>query len=86
LCVEFDEVVIDSPPMLMISDARVLGSMADGVLLVIRSRKTTRETALAAYDRLLQDGTRVFGTVLNGWERKAGEKYQNYAAYFRAVS
>lgn len=86
LSAQFDEVVIDSPPILLLSDARVLGSIADGVLLIVRSRKTSREAALAAYDRLFQDGTRVFGTILNGWDRKAGDKYPSYSAYFKATS
>lgn len=75
---EFDHVIIDSPPMLHIADARVLGWLADGVLLVLRARRTTRESALAAYDCLLQDGTHVLGTVLNDWNPRASERYAAY--------
>jgi capsular exopolysaccharide synthesis family protein len=70
---EFDMVIIDTPPMLQMPDARVLGQMADGVILVVRSAKTTKETAAAAGQRLEEDGTRVLGTVLNEWDpRKTG--------------
>ncbi|MBL8210486.1 MAG: polysaccharide biosynthesis tyrosine autokinase [Bryobacterales bacterium] len=86
LATRFDEVVIDSPPVLVISDARVLGAMADGVLLVVRSGKTAREAALAAYDALLQDGTRVLGTILNAWHHKASHTSRNYSSYLRAAS
>lgn len=83
---EFDVVIVDSPPMLHLSDARVLGSRADGVVLVFRARKTTIEDALAAHDCLSQDGTKVLGTILNDWNPRKAVKYGPYAAYFRATA
>lgn len=83
---EFDVVIIDSPPMQHISDARVLGWLADGVLLVFRARKTSKEAALAAHDCLTQDGIRVLGTVLNDWNPRQGERYGGYSPYFRMAS
>jgi polysaccharide biosynthesis transport protein len=80
---EYDSVVIDSPPMLQIADARVLGWLADGVLLVLRARKTTRDSAIAAYHCLLQDGINVLGTVLNDWNPGRGEAYGAYKSYIR---
>jgi capsular exopolysaccharide synthesis family protein len=80
---EFDSVIIDSPPMLHIADARVLGWLADGVLLVLRARKTTRESAFAAYDCLVQDGIHVLGTVLNDWNPQRRDRYGAYKAYPR---
>jgi capsular exopolysaccharide synthesis family protein len=65
---EFHTVIIDTPPMLQMPDARVLGRLADGVILVVRSAQTTRETAAAATQRLMEDGTRVLGTILNEWD------------------
>ena len=65
---EFDMVIIDTPPMLQMPDARLLGRLADGVIMVVRSAKTTKETAAAAGQRLEEDGTRVLGTVLNEWD------------------
>ncbi len=65
---EFDTIIIDTPPMIQISDARVIGRMADGVVLVVRSNFTTRDTALAASRRFVEDGTRIIGTVLNAWD------------------
>jgi Mrp family chromosome partitioning ATPase len=65
---EFHTIIIDTPPMLQMPDARVLGRLADGVILVVRSAQTTRETAAAAAQRLTEDGTRVLGTILNEWD------------------
>ncbi|HWE52089.1 MAG TPA: polysaccharide biosynthesis tyrosine autokinase [Bryobacteraceae bacterium] len=65
---EFDTVIIDTPPMIQISDARIIARMADGVVLVVRSNFTTRDTAVAASRRFVEDGTRIIGTVLNAWD------------------
>src|ERR1019366_5917396 len=81
---EFDMVIVDTPPMLQMPDARVLGRLADGVILVVRSAKTTKETAAAAVQRLEEDGTRVLGTVLNEWDprKTSGGGYEfGYRAY-----
>jgi capsular exopolysaccharide synthesis family protein len=64
----FDTVLIDTPPVKQIADARVLGRISDGVVLVLRAGQTTRGTAKAAADRFADDGIRVLGTVLNAWD------------------
>jgi len=63
----FDTILIDTPPMVNIPDARVLARLADGVILVLRSAVTTRDAALLAKQRFLDDGIPVMGTILNGW-------------------
>ncbi len=73
---EFHTVIIDTPPMLHMPDARVLGRFADGVILVVRSAQTVRDAAVAARQRLTDDGTRVLGTILNQWDP---EKTNNYS-------
>jgi len=81
---EFHTVIIDTPPMLQMPDARVLGRLADGVILVVRSAQTTRETAAAAAQRLTEDGTRVLGTILNEWDpRKASHPGYAYGRQYR---
>lgn len=72
---EFDAVLIDTPPMLQMSDARVLGRLADGVILVIRSGQTTRDIALSATQRFEEDGTPLLGTILNDWNPKTAGSY-----------
>lgn len=78
----FQIVIIDTPPMLQMPDARVLGRLADGIVLVVRSAQTTRDEAAAAAKRLLEDGSRVLGTILNDWNpHKTSSKpfeYQHY--------
>ena len=72
---DFDIVLIDSPPISALSDARFLGRMADAAILVIRASRTTRDAALAAKERLVNDGIVVAGTVLNGWDMKSKTRY-----------
>jgi Mrp family chromosome partitioning ATPase len=67
---EFETIFIDTPPMLQIPDARVLGRMVDQVILVVRAGKTMRDAALAARQRFSEDGTQILGTILNDWNPK----------------
>jgi capsular exopolysaccharide synthesis family protein len=80
---EFDIVIIDTPPSLLLSDARVIGRLSDGVILVIRANATTRDHAIEVRDRLAQDNTRLLGTVLNLWDPHLGPStyYGYYGGY-----
>ena len=80
---EFEMVIVDTPPVIPVPDARVLGRLADGVILVLRAGHTTIESALAARQRFAEDGTRVLGTILNGWNPNAGRRY-GHAGYYAA--
>lgn len=75
----FDSVIIDSPPLLYLSDARVLGWLAGGMLLVFRAGKTTKEAAYAAQQILREDGIHVIGTVLNDWKGWRAAQYGSYS-------
>jgi Mrp family chromosome partitioning ATPase len=63
----YDVVLVDTPPVGLITDARMLGKQADGVIVVVRSGQTAREQAETAMRRLVEDGTRIMGAVLNDW-------------------
>jgi capsular exopolysaccharide synthesis family protein len=75
---EFDMVLVDAPPVIHLADARVLGRFADGVVLVIRSGQTTPASVMSACKGFLEDGTRMLGIVLNGWDPKTGRHYGSY--------
>ncbi|HMF77544.1 MAG TPA: polysaccharide biosynthesis tyrosine autokinase [Bryobacteraceae bacterium] len=79
----YDMVLIDTPPMLVMPDARVLARAADAVVLVARASQTTRSAIQAAYQRFVEDRTPVLGVVLNNWNAKlsAHNYYAAYAAY-----
>jgi capsular exopolysaccharide synthesis family protein len=81
---EFDLIFVDSPPLMLYSDARMLGRLSDGLVMVIRSNTRSREELQAVYARLVEDRIHVMGTVLNGWEmdsrqsREYGSQYSRY--------
>jgi polysaccharide biosynthesis transport protein len=70
---EYDLVLVDSPPTMQFADARVLGRLADAVVLVIRSGQTTFGLAQMTLQRFAEDHTRVLGTVLNSWDTRSSE-------------
>lgn len=59
-----DFIVIDTPPMLGMADARLVASWVDGTLLVVSCRDAARREVGRAVDLLMQGGTEVFGIVL----------------------
>ncbi|MCK9922150.1 polysaccharide biosynthesis tyrosine autokinase [Frankia sp. AgPm24] len=79
----FDFVLIDAPPLLPVTDAAVLASRADGVLLVARIGKTRREQLRQAADALRAVDARVVGTVLNMVPTKGPDApyYGQYTSY-----
>ena len=89
----FDVVLIDTPPMLQMADARVVAGLADATVLVIRANHTTRDAAIATNRLFQQDGSNVLGTILNDWNPKtsskgyygANDKYYSRAAYYAAT-
>jgi capsular exopolysaccharide synthesis family protein len=61
----FEWVLIDAPPVLPVSDAVVLASKVDGVVLVVRSGKTRSDQLLRTAERLRVAGATLLGTVMN---------------------
>jgi capsular exopolysaccharide synthesis family protein len=60
----YDYVLLDSPPVMAVADARVIGKLADKTLFVVRWNKTPRKVARTALDQLIKGGTDIAGVVL----------------------
>jgi capsular exopolysaccharide synthesis family protein len=75
----FDYVVLDTPPVAMVTDAVVLGARTDAVLLVAKASQTTRQALARTRDRLLRANARIAGVVINGVDPKYENSY--YHAY-----
>lgn len=60
----YDHILIDSPPVISVSDAAVLGALCDQTLLVVRMHKTPREVVRQAKAQLEAAGCTVAGTIL----------------------
>jgi len=61
-------VLIDTPPVIAVTDAAVLAPKVDGVLIVINAGKTRRDLAIKARDILMQVNANILGVVLNNAE------------------
>jgi polysaccharide biosynthesis transport protein len=86
---EFDTILIDTPPVLHVADARILSRFADAIVLVFRAGRTTREAAATAVNIFEADGVPILGTVLNDWNpRTMGGGYypSDYRAYYGSAA
>jgi len=77
-----DVIIFDSPPCLAVTDAAVLSTQVDGVLMVVNARGTRRGTAEQGLESLKKVGGNVVGAVLNHFSGRNGHDYQYY--YSRA--
>lgn len=75
---DFDHVIIDSPPVLSVTDAVLLSSVADAVILVIRSGQTTKEALRRSRNLLAQVNARVLGIVMNAVDLRSPDGYYYY--------
>ena len=72
---EFKYIILDTPPLQAVTDAQVLSTKSDGVLLVVRAGSTKREMVLNSVDLIKKVQGKVIGTVLNGVENKKNNYY-----------
>ncbi|HKA28458.1 MAG TPA: polysaccharide biosynthesis tyrosine autokinase, partial [Candidatus Binatia bacterium] len=79
----YDLVLIDSPPVFPITDSAILAPRVDGVVLVVRCHRTTREITREALERLRFMQANVIGVVLNAADPKSSA-YHSYSYYFAA--
>ncbi|HEX8186625.1 MAG TPA: polysaccharide biosynthesis tyrosine autokinase, partial [Blastocatellia bacterium] len=73
----YDHIIIDSPPLINVTDPVILSTMVDGVILVVHGGKSTRDIVRRARQELSTVGAKIFGVVLNNVDLKR-EGYDNY--------
>jgi polysaccharide biosynthesis transport protein len=78
---QFDLVIIDSPPILMVTDPVILSTKTDGTIIVLRSQKTTGPVLKRAVEVLSHSPGRKLGFVINGMDTKSVEYYYSYGYY-----
>ncbi len=76
----FAHIVIDTPPVISFTDASILSTMVDGVVLVVHGGKSSRAVVRRAKQQLLDVGARIFGVVLNNVKLETQNYY--YAGYY----
>lgn len=77
----YDYVVIDTPPVLSVTDANIVGQQAGTTLLVARYNATSARELDISANRLAQSNIKVSGVILNGMRSEGRSGYGYYAAY-----
>lgn len=80
---DYDRILFDSAPCLVVSDALALSTMVDGAILVVRAGVNSHGVVQRSRDTLLRLGSHIFGVVLNGVKVTAGGYLRkNYETYY----
>jgi polysaccharide biosynthesis transport protein len=76
----FAHIIIDSPPTISFTDASILSTMVDGVVLVVHGGRSSRAVVRRAKQQLIDVGAHIFGVVLNNVKLETQDYY--YAGYY----
>jgi succinoglycan biosynthesis transport protein ExoP len=76
----FDRIILDSPPLQVVTDAVVLSKQADGAILVVRADKTLRDDIKRSARQIRAVNGKIFGTIVNAIEpdNRSGYYYSYY--------
>ncbi len=81
LAEQYQHVVIDSPPAISFTDASILSTMVDGVMLVVHGGRSSRSVVRRAKQQLMDVGAHIFGIVLNNVKLESSD-YSYYSGYY----
>ena len=80
---EYDQVIFDGAPCLVVTDSVAMGNLVDGIILVVRAEANTYGIVQRTQEVLSRGGTRILGIVLNGVRVVAGGYLRkNYEAFY----
>ncbi len=80
----YDIVLLDSPPILAASDPVILSSLTDGIVLLVKSAKTTQKPFLSAVEHLKRANAKIIGVLFNEAKKGGGDYYYSkYHKYYR---
>lgn len=77
----FDVVIIDSPPLQLVSDPLILAQYAHSVIYVVKADSTPYQVALGGLDRLREAKAHILGVVINQIDREKADRYYGYGKY-----
>jgi capsular exopolysaccharide synthesis family protein len=77
---EYDLIILDSPPVIAVTDSEILTSMVDGTLLIVSAENTEIEMMERSVELIRRENTQFLGTVLNNFSYKSG--YGSYYKYY----
>jgi len=77
----FTHIIVDSPPAISFTDASILSTFVDGVILVVHGGRSSRAVVRRAKQKLMDVGAHIFGVVLNNVKIETKSDYY-YAGYY----
>jgi capsular exopolysaccharide synthesis family protein len=82
----FTHIIVDSPPAISFTDAAILSTFVDGVILVVHGGRSSRAVVRRARQQLLDVGAHIFGVVLNNVKSESHNYYGGgyYSAYYQS--
>lgn len=83
---KFKHVIIDSPPAISFTDATILSTLVDGVVLVAMANKSSIHLMRQFKQRVANIGARIYGVVLNGIKANSTEYYYYGSGYYKYYS
>jgi polysaccharide biosynthesis transport protein len=81
LAERYDRVLVDSPPVAVVTDSQILATRCDTTVLVLRAHKSTRKVSLQAHNTLVNLDARILGVIINDLPLN-GDQY-GYSGYYR---
>ena len=75
---KYDYILVDTPPVNVVTDACIVANILDGVLLLVRQNRSGKDDVRRAIDNLRLTGANLLGYILNGVELDETNHYQNY--------
>lgn len=77
LNIGFDYIILDTPPLNLVTDAQVLAGKCDGTILVVKAEATSKDEVTKAYNELKKVNANILGAVLNGIKKSERYYYGN---------
>jgi len=79
--VDYQFVLVDAPPLLNVADGRILATLVEGAILVVKGGSTSRDLALQAQLHVRDVGAHLIGVVLNDIDLRHNGYYYGYSQY-----
>ncbi len=75
---DYDQIILDAPPVLVASDARLIARLADGIVFIIKSGASEYKKIAKSIELLQKTQTKILGAVLNKPSAQPGKMYYTY--------
>jgi len=80
LKMQYDMIIFDAPPVLMVTDGQILSNKCDGTILVVSAGTSEKESVIKAKEALLSSKATIIGVILNNLELENENYYQYYGS------